>query len=135
MTQYLISFGDDAMDHIAEEDMPAVAKAARAVCQDAIDAGVFVLAGGLEAPASSVAAGGTVTGGPKLGSIGGVMVIDVSSRPEALNWAARVAEPCRCAQQVQEIIFDPELNAILRENERRRFSVASGSTGSSHRAA
>ena len=29
MTQYLIVFGVHAMDHIPEEDMPAVAKAAQ----------------------------------------------------------------------------------------------------------
>ena len=30
MTRYLISFGAHAMDHIPDEDMPAVAKAAHA---------------------------------------------------------------------------------------------------------
>ena len=33
MSQYLISFGAHAMDHIPGEDMPAVAKAAHAVVQ------------------------------------------------------------------------------------------------------
>jgi hypothetical protein len=32
MTQYLILFGAHAMDHIPDEEMPAVAKAAHAVC-------------------------------------------------------------------------------------------------------
>ena len=41
MTQYLISFGAHAMDHIPGEDMPAVAKAAHAVVQEAINAGVL----------------------------------------------------------------------------------------------
>jgi hypothetical protein len=36
------------MDHIPDDDMPAVAKAAHAVVQEAIDAGVYILAGGLE---------------------------------------------------------------------------------------
>ena len=48
MTQYLISFGAHAMDHIPDEDSPAVARAARAAVQEAINAGVYVSAGGLE---------------------------------------------------------------------------------------
>ena len=60
MTAYLISFGPHAMDHIPEEDFPAVAKAAHAVCQEAIDAGVFVSASGLEDQPTIVAADGTV---------------------------------------------------------------------------
>ena len=62
MAKYLFTFPSDAMDHIAEEEMPEVARAAHAVCQEAIDAGVYVLAGGLEdQPACIVAADGTVT--------------------------------------------------------------------------
>ena len=72
MTSYLISFGAHAMDHIPGQDMPAVARAAHAVCQEAINAGVFVGGGGLEDQrAGIVAAGGTVTGGPYPGAVGG----------------------------------------------------------------
>jgi hypothetical protein len=39
MTQYLISFGAHAMDHIPGEDAPAVARAAHAAVQEAINAG------------------------------------------------------------------------------------------------
>jgi len=42
MTRYLISFNDGAMDHIPDEDMPAVAKAAHAVVQEALNAGVYL---------------------------------------------------------------------------------------------
>jgi hypothetical protein len=64
MTQYLISFGAHAMDHIPGEDAPAVAKAARAAVQEAISAGVYVSAGGLgNQPASIVATDGAVTDG------------------------------------------------------------------------
>ena len=45
MTQYLISFGAHAMDHVPDEDAPAVARAARAAVQEAINAGVYVSAG------------------------------------------------------------------------------------------
>ena len=48
MTQYLISFGAHAMDHVPDEDAPAVARAARAAVQEAINAGVYVSAGGLK---------------------------------------------------------------------------------------
>ena len=50
MTQYLISFGAHAMDHIPDEDAPAVARAAHAAVQEAINAGVYVSAGGHHTP-------------------------------------------------------------------------------------
>jgi hypothetical protein len=72
MTQYLISFGARAMDHVPGEDAPAVARAARAAVQEAVNAGVYVSAGGLEdQSASIVATGGAVTDGPCPQAIGG----------------------------------------------------------------
>jgi hypothetical protein len=119
MTQYLISFGAQAMDYIPGQDMPAVAKAAHAVVQEAIKAGVFVSGGGLEnQPASVVATDGTVTSGPYPEAIGGFTLIDVPSREEALGWAAKIAVACRCAQEVREIGPDPELAAMLRQADR-----------------
>lgn len=121
MTQYLIALGAHAMDHVPEGDLPAVAKAARAICQEAISAGVFVLAGGLEdEPANIVSADGTVTDGPHPDAIGGVMVVDVPSREEALRWAAKIAAACRCAQEVRAIGSDPELDTMLAEAASRR---------------
>ena len=38
MTQYLISFGAHAMDHIPDEDVPAVTNASHAVVQEAMNA-------------------------------------------------------------------------------------------------
>jgi hypothetical protein len=72
MTQYLILLGAHGMDHIPDEEMPAVAKAAHAVCQEAINAGVFVRSSGLEDQATIVAADGTVTDGPYPEAIGGL---------------------------------------------------------------
>src|SRR6266700_5041609 len=78
MTQYLISFDASAMDHIPDEDMPAVGKAAHDVIQEAVNAGVWVFGGGLESQqASIVATDGTVTDGPYPEAIGGLSVIDV----------------------------------------------------------
>src|ERR1700722_18075558 len=121
MTQYLISFGAHAMDHIPDEDAPAVARAAHATVQEAINAGVYVSAGGLEnQPASVVAPDGAVTDGPYPEAIGGFTLVDVPSREEALRWAAKIAIACRCAQEVREIGADPELDAMLRQADSRR---------------
>ena len=108
MPRYLISFDAHAMDHIPDEDMPAVANASLAVVQEAINAGVWVFGGGLEnQKASIVATDGTVTDGPYPEAIGGFCVVDVPSREEALEWAAKTAVACRCAQEVREFMPDP----------------------------
>jgi hypothetical protein len=121
MTRYLISFGAHAMDHIPDQEGPDVAKAAHAVVQEAINAGVYVSAGGLvNQPASIVATDGTVTDGPYPEAIGGFTLVEVPSREEALEWAAKIAVACRCAQEVREIGHDPELDEMLREADSRR---------------
>jgi hypothetical protein len=108
MTRYLISFDAHAMDHIPDEDMPAVARAAHEVVEEAMDAGVWVFGGGLEhQKASIVASDGTVTEGPHPEAIGGFCVVDVPSREEALKWAAKNAGACRCSQEVREFMPDP----------------------------
>ena len=114
MTQYLITFPSGAMNHIPVDELPDVAKAARAVCQEIIDAGVYVLTGGMQdEPAKLVGTDGTVTDGSRPDFIGGVMVVDVPSREDALRWAAKIAAACRCTQEVRAIGFDPELEAML----------------------
>jgi hypothetical protein len=108
MPRYMISFDAHAMDHIADEDMPAVARAAHEVVREAMNAGVWVFGGGLEdQKASIVAADGTVTDGPYPEAIGGFCVVDVPSREEALQWAAKTAGACRCAQEVRAFMPDP----------------------------
>ena len=62
----------------------------------------------------------TVTDGPYPEAIGGYTLVDVPSREEALEWAAKIAVACRCAQEVREIGFDPELDAMLRQADSRR---------------
>ena len=96
------------MDHIPDEDMPAVGKAAHEVVQEAMNAGVWVFGGGLEnQKATVVSTDGTVSGGPYPEAIGGFWVVDVPSREEALNWAAKIAVAWRCAQDVREFMPDP----------------------------
>jgi hypothetical protein len=108
MPRYLISFNAHAMDHISDEDMPAVTNASLAVVQEAINAGVWVFGGGVEnRKASIVATDGTVTDGPYPEAVGGLSVVDVPSREKALQWAAKIAVACRCAQEVREFMPDP----------------------------
>ena len=111
MTRYLISFNDGAMDHIPDEDWAEVGKASHAVVQEAVNAGVWVFGAGLESQrASIVATDGTVTDGPYPETkevIGGFSIVDVPSREEALEWAAKIAVACRCAQEVRELLPEP----------------------------
>lgn len=112
MSRYLISFDDGAMDHIPADDMASVGEAAHEVVREAKKAGVWIFGGGLlRQQASIVATDGTVTDGPvpeTRAVIGGFSIIDVPSREEASMWAARIAAACRCAQEVREIMYDPE---------------------------
>jgi len=112
MPRYLISFDDGSMDHIPDDDLPAVSEAANAVVREAKAAGVWIFGGGiLRQQSTIVATDGTASAGPvpeTKAVIGGFSIIEVPSREDALIWAARIAEGCRCAQEVREIMFDPE---------------------------
>lgn len=112
MPRYLISFDDGAMDHIPDEEGPAVGEAAHAVIREAQDAGIWVFAGGVYPPdevrVKVVAPDGTVTDGTDSKAyIAGVTIIDVPSIEEALKWATKTAAACRCAQEVREFGPDP----------------------------
>ena len=101
-----------------------MAKTAHAVVQEAKDAGVWVYGGGLKDPeeASVVATDGMVTDGPCLERkeyLGGFAVVDVPSREEALEWAAKIAVACRSAQEVRELLYDPD----VRSKESRRSAA------------
>jgi hypothetical protein len=112
MPRYLISFDDGSMDHIPAQDWPSVGEAAHAVVRDAKAAGVWIFGGGIQRQqATIVAPDGTATAGPvpeAKAVIGGFSIIEVPSRDDALVWAARIARACRCAQEVREIMFDPQ---------------------------
>lgn len=112
MPRYLISFDDGSMNHIPENDWPAVGEASHAVVRDAKAAGVWIFGGGvLRQQATIVATDGTASLGPvpePKAVVGGFSIIEVPSREEALLWAGRIAKSCRCAQEVREIMFDPE---------------------------
>jgi hypothetical protein len=112
MPRYLISFDDGSMNHIPDGDWPEVGEASHAVVREAKAAGVWIFGGGvLRQQATIVATDGTLTPGPvpeEKAVVGGFSIIEVPTRDEALAWAARIAKSCRCAQEVREIMFDPE---------------------------
>ncbi|MFL5761753.1 MAG: YciI family protein [Thermomicrobiales bacterium] len=111
MTRYLISFDDGSMV-FPEEDLAEVAEAAHKVVQEAKRAGAWIFGGGvLNQQANIVATDGTIIDGPypeTKAVVGGFSIIDVRSREEALKWAAKIAAACRCAQEVREIMPDPD---------------------------
>ncbi|KQO95797.1 YciI family protein [Leifsonia sp. Leaf264] len=111
MTKYLISFPSAAMI-VAEGELQSVADAAHAVVQEAKDAGVWVFGGGIDEsiPPVMVDGDGTVTDGtyPQTAQLeGGYTVLELSSREAALDWAAKIAVACRCAQEVRVFQDDP----------------------------
>lgn len=73
---------------------------------------MWIWGGGVERQrASIVATDGSVSEGPfpeTKAVVGGFAIIEVPSHDDALAWAAKLACACRCAQQVREIMFDPE---------------------------
>ncbi|WP_144711819.1 YciI family protein [Curtobacterium pusillum] len=113
MTKYLISFDEGAMV-FPESELEAVSEATHAVLREAKAAGVWVFGGGLPDAASGaiVDTDGTVhdpaVPAGKETFIGGFCILDLPTRDEALRWAARFAESCRCAQEVREFMDDPE---------------------------
>jgi len=112
MPRYLISFDDGSMDHISAADFPIVGEESHRVVQEAKAAGVWIFGAGVQRQqATIVAPNGTTAAGPEPEAkavIGGFSIIEVASHEEALIWAAKIAAACRCAQEVREIMFDPE---------------------------
>ena len=93
--------------------MVATGEAARAVIREAKRAGVYVFGGGIneEAAPLMVAADGTVTNETYLETRefdGGFCVLELPSREAAIEWAAKIAEACRCSQELREFGYDPE---------------------------
>ena len=112
MTRYLISFDEGAMVDPSHPDLPAIAKAADAACQEAMDAGVWVFGGGLlPQAATTVTPDGMVTDGPYPETkefIGGFAIVEVETREEAHEWAKKIAAACRCNQEVREFMEPPQ---------------------------
>lgn len=112
MTKFLVSFPADAMN-VAAEDMAAVSEASRAVIREAKAAGIYLFGGGINSEVAStmVAADGSCTSEtyPQTTQFdGGFCVLELASRFAAIEWAARLATACRCAQELREFYYDPE---------------------------
>jgi hypothetical protein len=111
MTRYLISFDEGDMRFPAEE-LQAVSAAAHTVVAEAKAAGVWVWGGGvLDSDEANMVAADAGVSGPRPGKtqyLGGFSILEVASREEAFEWAAKIAAACRCAQEVREIMYDPE---------------------------
>lgn len=112
MTKYLVSFPASAMD-VSGEEMVAVGEASHAVIREAKEAGVYVFGGGINEDVAPVmvAADGTVTNAtyPQTREFdGGFCVLELPSRAAAVQWAAKFASACRCAQELREFGYDPE---------------------------
>ncbi|MDH6679411.1 hypothetical protein M2284_003633 [Rhodococcus sp. LBL1] len=111
MTKYLISFPSAAMV-FPDEDLQEVSDAAHAVVAEAKDAGVWMFGGGIDesVPPVLVDGDGTVTEGtyPQTTQLeGGYAILELSSREAALEWAAKFAVACGCAQEVRAFKYDP----------------------------
>ena len=111
MAKYLISFPSAAMV-VPEGEWEAVSRDAHAVIDEAKAAGVYVFSGGIDeaVPPVLVSDDGSVAEGgypwaPPLN--GGVTVLELASREEAIAWAARIAKACRCDQELRMFGFDP----------------------------
>ena len=112
MTKYLVSFPGPAMN-IPAADMAALGEAARAVIRQAKAAGVYAFGGGIneDVAPQMVAADGSVTNEtyPQTREFdGGFCVLELPSRESAVQWAAKIAKACRCAQELREFQYDPE---------------------------
>jgi hypothetical protein len=110
MAKYLISFPSAAMV-VPHDELEGVGLDAHAVIDEAKAAGVYVFAGGIdegEPPALVSADGAAAEGGypwaPRLD--GGFTVLELSSREEAISWAARIAKACRCDQELRVFGLD-----------------------------
>ena len=111
MAKYLISFPSSAMV-LGPEEFRAAGIDAHAVVDEAKQAGVWVFGGGIDesVPPVLVDGDGTVTEGtyPQTRQLeGGYTVLEVPSREAALEWAAKIAVACRCAQEVRAFQYDP----------------------------
>ncbi|MFJ6654090.1 YciI family protein [Microbacterium sp. NPDC091313] len=111
MTKYLLTFPARAMQ-VPDAEMPEVSAQSHALIAEAKAAGVYVFGGGIAAdvPPVRIAADGTRRREtyPQTRELdGGVLVLEVATRDDALEWARRFAVACRCDQEVREFGYDP----------------------------
>ena len=98
---------------VPEEEMAAVGEASRAVIREARAAGLYVFGGGINSDVtpSMVTADGNCTNETYRQTReldGGFCVLELPSRAVAVQWAAKLAAACRCAQELREFHYDAE---------------------------
>jgi hypothetical protein len=113
VTFYLISFPSAAMD-LDESEFAAAGRDSRAVIAEMKAAGVYRFGGGIdeEVPAVQVAADGAVSAQsyPQSRELnGGMTIIEVDTREEALEWARRTTVGCHTVQELRQFMYDPEV--------------------------
>lgn len=110
MTKYLISFPSEAMTR-DEDELRAASAASHAVIDDAKAAGVYVFGGGIDEAVAPVlvSADGTMNTEtyPGITLTGGFTVLELPTREDAVEWARRLANACRCPQELREFGYDP----------------------------
>ncbi len=115
MAEYLIYFNQQWVGDHSEDWFRERGPKAMKVIEEMKDAGVYVLAGGLEEDVddafSADATSGTVvvTDGPFIETkeyLGGLTVIEVPDDDAAKMWAGKVAEACGWPQEVRR--FKPQ---------------------------
>lgn len=110
MTKYLISFPSEAMV-LTDEEFAIVVETSHAVIEEAKAAGVYVFGGGINESVAPVlvSADGSVsdTVYPGTRIVGGYTILELPTREDAVDWAARIAAGCRCAQELREFMYDP----------------------------
>ncbi|GAB3564470.1 YciI family protein [Spelaeicoccus albus] len=111
MTKYLISFPSAAME-VSAEELHEVADAAHAVVREAKAAGVWVFGGAIDESIAPVMVDGdglaTEDTYPQTRTIeGGYTVLELPTRESAVEWAAKIATACRCAQELRAFRYDP----------------------------
>lgn len=97
---------------IPEGEFDQVVADSHAVIEEAKQAGVYVFGGGIDETVAPVMVSGQgiVTEGtyPQTRTIeGGYTVLNLPTREAAIEWAAKIATACRCAQELRAFGFDP----------------------------
>ena len=113
MTFYLISFPSRAMQ-LDPSDFAAAERDSHALIEEMKAAGVYRFGGGIDESVApvQVAADGTVTEQtyPQSRELdGGMTIIEVDSREEALEWARKTTIGCHTVQELRAFMYDPAM--------------------------
>ncbi len=110
MTKCLISFPSEAMV-LTDEEFPIVSTESHAVIEEAKAAGVYIFGGDIEEEIDPVlvSADGSVSTEIYPGSElrGGLTVLELPTRNDALEWARKIVVACRCLQELREFGYGP----------------------------